>query len=121
MIIAMIFNMSISFFHKISFRYFEFILMMKVILGLPLVFQFVTFPIFRIGFIFCPNQYFSGLFIWELSLPYFISLFKFCVKSDFHGFVKINEFYIILLSMIFMCIQYFKYLHRWDVVFEWHT
>jgi hypothetical protein len=42
--------------------------------------------------------------------PTFIGLYKNCMNSMLW-----------LIWIIFVNIQYFKYLNRWDIIFEWHT
>jgi hypothetical protein len=72
-------------------------------------------------------------FFWEIQLWY-----KFVTKiqplhhkfTKFHRFVQNLVFIIfyknctnsmlLLIWMKFLCIQYFKYLNRWDIIFEWH-
>jgi hypothetical protein len=62
---------------------------------LPLVFQYATLPFFRIGFIFFRNHYLVAYLGTSITnLLNFISLFKFCVKFDFHRFVK-NSYFIL--------------------------
>jgi hypothetical protein len=113
MIIMMIFNISTSYFHKISFHYFEDYLMIKLTLGVR-YFNTNTWPVqksFQYG-----NQL-NGFYFWFCSEGFFdliiiaSRLYKFRQANHWTGFVlKISThtfiIYILILSFFFQ--NYFQ-------------
>jgi hypothetical protein len=57
------------------------------------------------------NNYNTNLssFIDLCKIQFFINSYKNCMNSMLW-----------LIWMIFVCIQYFKYLNKWNIIFEWH-